>query len=103
VGPTRPIDADEESHCVVSGDGETLRGERSGRSLTDWRSGLPGHVAHHPVAGLGLSFYPGERVSCWPSRGERTWLSPNSDHLAPLSSLYLTRALEFPSRGRVGQ
>ena len=52
VSRTRPVDADEESHCVVSRDGETLRGERSGRSLTDWRSGLPGHVAHHPVAGL---------------------------------------------------
>ncbi len=78
VGLTRPVDPDEESHCVASGGSETLRGERSGRSLTDWRSGLLGHVARHPVAGLGLSsFNSGEQVSCWPSRGERTWLSPN--------------------------
>src|SRR6266850_1090222 len=89
VSPTRPVDADGESHCITSGDGETLRGERSGRSLTDWRSGLPGHVARHPVAGLGLSrFHSGERVSSWPSRGKRTWLSPNTDQLARLSSLH---------------
>ena len=103
MSATRPVDADEESHCVVSRESETLRGERSGRSLTDWRSGLAGHVAHHPVAGLGLSFYSGERVSCWPSRGERTWLSPNPDHLDPLSALPPNGAIDFPSRGRVGQ
>jgi len=104
VSPTRPVDADGESHCITSGDGETLRGERSGRSLTDWRSGLPGHVARHPVAGLGLSrFHSGERVSSWPSRGERSRLSPNGDRLAPLSALPPTRAEDFPSRERVGQ
>lgn len=73
-----PVDPDEESHCVVSEDGETLRRERSCRSLTDWRSGLAGHVARHPVAGLGLSsFYSEERISFWPSRGKRMRLSPN--------------------------
>ena len=78
VDLTRPVDPDEEWHCVVSRDGETLQGERSGRSLTDWRSGLLGHVARHPVAGLGLSrFHSGERVSSWPSSGKRRGLSPN--------------------------
>jgi hypothetical protein len=78
VGFTRPIDTNVERHCVPPWDGETLRGERSCRSLTDRRSGLAWHVALHPVAGLGLSsFHPRERVSYWPSRGERRWLSPN--------------------------
>jgi hypothetical protein len=99
VGLSRPVDAYEELHCVASGDGETLRGERSGRSLTDWRSGLPGHVARHPVAGLGLSsFGSRERVSCWPLSGERTWLSPNADRLAPLSSLSPRRTSDFRER-----
>src|SRR3989442_8947577 len=49
------------------------------------------------------SFDSGERVSCGPSRGERPWLSPNGDRLAPLSSPHPTRAADFPSRGRVGQ
>src|SRR5438132_5959313 len=83
-------------------DGETLRGERSCRSLTDWRSGLLGHLARHPVAGLGLSsFGSGERVSYWPSSGERAWLSPNVDHLASLSPLDRARTADF--RGRVVQ
>ena len=78
VGLTGPVDTDEELHCLASGDGETLRRERSCRSLTDWRSGLLGHVARHPVAGRGLScVHSGERVSSWPSSGERCRLSPN--------------------------
>ena len=104
MGLTGPVDADEESHCVVSGDGETLHGERSCRSLTDWRSGLAGHVARHPVAGRGLSvFCSGERVSFWPSHGERAWLSPNAHCLAPLSSLPPNSASDFRCWGRVGQ
>src|SRR3989442_13727366 len=68
VSLTRPIETDEETHCAPPGDRETLRRERSGRSLTDWRSGLARHLALHPVAGLGLSsFVSGERVS----RGRR--------------------------------
>ena len=102
VGQAGPVDADQESHCVASVDGETLRGERSCRSLTDWRSGLLGHLARHPVAGLGLSsFGSGERVSYWPSSGERAWLSPNVDHLASLSPLDRARTADF--RGRVVQ
>jgi len=99
MGRTRPVDPDRESHCIASGDGETLHGERFCRSLTDWRSGLPRHVARHPVAGLGLSsFCSGERVSWWPSRGERPWLSPNADRLAPLSSLDGSRPSDFRRR-----
>src|SRR3989454_2016429 len=86
---TRPVEADEEIHCAPLGDGETLRGERSCRSLTIRRSGLQVPLAQHPVAGLGLSsFDSGEQVSQWPSSGKRTWLSPdrkstrlNSSHL----------------------
>src|SRR5437899_7545853 len=75
---TRPVEADEEIHCAPLGDGETLRGERSCRSLTIRRSGLQVPLAQHPVAGLGLSsFDSGEQVSQWPSSGKRTWLSPN--------------------------
>src|SRR3989441_10634185 len=75
---TRPVEADEEIHCASPGDRETLRGERSCRSLTDRRSGLQVPLAQHPVAGLGLSsFDSGEQVSQWPSSGKRTWLSPN--------------------------
>jgi len=77
VSFTRPIEADEETHCALPGDHETLRRERSGRSLTDRRSGLARHLALHPVAGLGLSsFVSGERVSQWPISGERAGLSP---------------------------
>ncbi len=79
VSLTRPIETDEEAHCAPPGDRETLRRERSGRSLTDWRSGLARHLALHPVAGLGLSsFVSGERVSRGPSSGERVRLSPIS-------------------------
>ena len=72
-----PVDADKEGHCAPPWDCETLREERSCRSLTDWRSGVR-ILALHPVAGRGLSSPDsGERVSSWPSSGERPWLSPN--------------------------
>src|SRR5207237_8594143 len=78
VGQAGPVDADQESHCVASVDGETLRGERSCRSLTDWRSGLLGHLERHPVAGMGLSsFGSGDRVSYWPSSIVHACHSPN--------------------------
>src|SRR5712691_11045522 len=48
----RPVEADDEIHCAPPGDGETLRGERSCRSLTIRRSGLQLPLARHPVAGL---------------------------------------------------
>jgi hypothetical protein len=104
VRPARPVDADEESHCVSSGDGETLRSERSCRSLTDWRSGLLGHLARHPVAGRGLSrFGSEERVSSWPSSGERGRLSPNTDRIIRLSTLGARTRSHFLARGRVVQ
>jgi hypothetical protein len=127
----RPVQADEVGHCAPLWDCETLRRERSRRSLTDWRSGLQVPVALHPVAGWGLSgFDSGERVSCWPSCGEPTWLSPNPETVTAVSirsepphhqearsprvsriedlgpthiSIPPGRALSLSSGGRVGQ
>lgn len=100
-----PVQADEEGHCAPPWDCETLPRERSCRSLTDWRSGLQLPVALHPVAGWDLSWCgSGERVSPWPSRGQRTWLSPTPGSLTAATIRHAppphqeTRSLGAPRR-----